>query len=172
MKRLAIVALLTFLAGCAGPIGGKPTYATQTEFDPKEAGFIFTQGSGQISGRAFIRDQSRIRVAAGSKVTLVPATRYAEERVKLIYGTRKMATTGVSFSKPDKRYYAFTRSTMANEQGEFVFRNIGPGTYFVTTSVLWKDPSVRGGKGGGALIQKVELGDGEKKEVALSAVWG
>jgi len=167
MKRLLAIGLLLAVAAC----GGKPTYVTRTDFNPEAARFIFTQGVGQISGRAFIKTGTGVRSAAGSKVTLVPATAYAEERVRLIYGSNKVATSGVKFRKADKRYYAYTRSTMADEKGNFVFRNIGPGSYFVTTSVLWKSPAAASGKAGGALIQKVELGDGEKKEVTLSAVW-
>lgn len=167
MKRLLAIGLLLVVAAC----GGKPTYVTRTDFNPEAARFIFTQGDGEISGRAFIKTPTGVRSAAGSKVTLVPATSYAEERVQLIYGSNNVATKGVKFRKADKRYYAYTRSTMADAKGNFVFRNVGPGSYFVTTSVLWKTASTASGKAGGALIQKINVGPAEKKKIVLSAAW-
>ena len=169
--RVIIPVMLTaLLAGCQTSGSSSPVYQTNAAFSPEEASFINVQGTGRIKGSAYLETPNGRKPAARSKVTLVPATAYARERVRLIYGNRKMASAkSVRFQGADRRYHAFTRSTMADIEGNFTFKGIGPGEYFVTTAVVWSP-------GGGeaertSLINQVNLGAGEVAEVTLNAVW-
>jgi len=172
--RLAAVTIHTLLAvllvACQTSGSSSPVYETNAAFNPEEAGFIHVQGTGRIKGSAYLETPNGRKPAARSQVTLVPATAYARERVRLIYGGKKMASAkSVRFQGADRRYHAFTRSTVADAEGNFTFKGIGPGEYFVTTAVVWAP-------GGGetertSLIEQVSLGDGESAEVTLNAVW-
>lgn len=170
---ISAVALLA-LAACqttdARAPEGVSVYRTSTAFDPAEAGFIHVQGTGRIKGRAYLDTPDGRQPAARSKVTLVPATAYARERVRLIYGGANMASLRrVNFPDADKRYHAFTRSTMADAQGGFAFPRIGPGEYYITTAVIWTPGGGREERA--SLIGSVSVSQGEEADVELAAVW-
>lgn len=170
MRLLALSCLALLLAACQTG-GSGPIYSTNVAFVPEEASYVHVHGSGTITGRAFLQTPEGERPAARSRVVLVPATEYARERVRLIYRGRKMASLkSVGFEGADKRYHAYTRSTIANREGNFAFKNVGPGEYFVTAAVVWT-PASSDEKVRASLIETVNLAKGETADVTLSGVW-
>lgn len=155
MVRFVLVVLCLFLAGCT-------TAKLETSFDPQEAAYINNAGRGLIEGQAFLRRNDGIVVyAAGSEVVLIPATRYAEERIRAIFGSRRYASVLASkkFENDDARYYAHTKKTVADGEGRFIFANVAPGRYFVTTSVFWTPNPDSIFPEGGALLYDVTVTD-------------
>jgi hypothetical protein len=138
-------------------------------FDPEEAKFIHDKGTTDIKGQAFLRRKDGIVVyAAGSVVELFPVTTYSQERKKALYGDSKYMSIYAQkqASKADPRYYdSYTRKTKANGQGEFVFKNVGKGEYYILTSVSWQ---VGDTAQGGALIDSVVVSDESEVTVVLS----
>lgn len=120
-------------------------------FSVEEAAFIKKPGTGIITGHAFRTKPSGAVVnAAGQVVTLVPATGFARERFANLYGGSKYVPHH-AYPLPDEvdpAYAEYTRTTKAESNGRFVFENVPPGSYFVTTQVLWGDEYAFSREGG------------------------
>lgn len=144
-----VVVSALLLAGCV-------TRTLETTFDPQAASFIHTSGNGRIEGQAFLRRNDGVVVyAAGSHVTLIPATAYADERIAQVYGSGKRAYLGVDFQNDDPRFHDHTRSTKADGEGRFVFDALARGRYYVVTSVYWLN-----GQEGGWFYETATVDDG------------
>ncbi|WP_353184260.1 carboxypeptidase regulatory-like domain-containing protein [Bosea sp. (in: a-proteobacteria)] len=141
---------LTALAGAlvAGCVERKPGTVA---FSAEEAAFIKKRGSGIIAGHAFRTKPSGVVVnAAGEVVRLVPATEFARERFANLYGKRKYIPHAAypRDDAVDPAYAAYTRTTKAESNGRFVFENVAPGSYFLTTQVVWGDEAAFSREGG------------------------
>lgn len=157
-----------FLTACQST-GGVRQHAMKASFEPDKANYVFSQGSGEISGQAFINTGGKVRYASGGRVSLVPATPYAHERMSAIYGSGSVASKPVRFVGQDPKYRAYARHHTANKNGEFIFRNVAAGEYYVTTGVVWR---AQGGSTGKykrvALKKHVNVSKGEKLNITLS----
>ena len=80
-----IFMLLALLTSCAST----PSIVLVTNaFDAEEAALVFREGTGTISGSALIRQQGGGVVScAGTTIMLLPATAYAAERIRALYGS-------------------------------------------------------------------------------------
>lgn len=156
-RSIACVLTVLALAACS-----TNSHSIRTEFNPQEAQYIFTVGRAAITGQAFIRTpDGRTHPARRSVVTLVPATRYAQERIKAIYGGREGASKPVKFPNADPRYRFFTKKTTADSAGRFAFLDISDGEYFITTTVTYRGKAR-------ALVKRVKLTNSAKIKVVLS----
>lgn len=147
MRSIVIAAALaTALAGCQT---SRP--AATVAFSAEEAAFIRKPGTGVITGHAFrTRPSGTVVNAAGQVVRLVPATAFARERFANLYGNRKYIPHGAypRDDAVDAAYAEHTRTTKAEANGHFGFDKVAPGTYFVTTQVVWGDESAFSREGG------------------------
>lgn len=170
MRLLLALCVGSLIWGCTREI------KVETPFNVAEAQFINVKGKGQIEGQAFLRRNDGVVVyAAGSDVHLIPNTPYAEERLGLIYDgaqVKQISTTQARLIKiPDEepQYIALRRITKANGEGRFVFTEVSPGPYFVTTTVQWCAPSQYGCvPQGGALRERVRITGAEKASVIMN----
>lgn len=168
-RTVLFFGFLFALSACQST-GGVRQHAMKSQFNPNKATYVFSQGTGQITGQAFINVDGKVRYASGGRVSLVPATPYAQERMRAIYGTGSVASKPVRFVGQDPQYRTYARHHTANSQGEFIFRNVAAGDYFITTGIVWRtagDP-VTGKFRRVALKKRVRLGEGEKINVTLS----
>jgi len=142
----------------------------KASFEPNKANYVFSQGTGEISGQAFINTGGKIRYASNGRVSLVPATPYARERMNAIYGSGNVASKPVRFVGQDAEYRTYARHHTANKNGEFIFRNVAPGDYYITTGIVWRSAgdSVSGKFQRVALKKRVNLSKGQKLSVTLS----
>lgn len=154
--KLLVVAPLAMLPACnaaRGPTSG-------VGFDPSQASYIRAPGRGVIAGQAFLRDgsgKSKVRYAAGETVRLIPATTYAQERIKKFYGSVKfLPAASVPDGAPDAQYASLTRTTTIDPDGRFTFENVAPGRYYLTTQLIWK-PKNSTTPEGGAMYEEVTL---------------
>lgn len=136
MNRMAgAVALIGIaLAGC------QQRPPATVSFSAEEAAFIKKPGHGTITGHAFrTRSLGQVVNAAGQVVRLVPATGFARERFRNFYGVAKFVPHRgyPREDKVDPAYEEHTRTTKAGANGRFTFENVAPGSYFVTTQVIW-----------------------------------
>jgi hypothetical protein len=134
------------LAGCQA--SRKPATVA---FSAQEAAFIRKMGTGTITGHAFRTKPSGVVVnAAGQVVRLVPATAFARERFANLYGQRKYLPHGAypGDDAVDPAYAEYTRTTKAEANGRFSFDKVAPGTYFLTTQVIWGEETAFTREGG------------------------
>lgn len=145
MKRVLGLCCVVLLAGCVR----KPEAA----FSAEEAAVIKQQGKGVITGHAFrTRPKGQIVNAAGEVVYLVPQTAYARQRFAALFGEGKYIRHSMivwAFWEHERHaeYEAHMRQTKTESNGRFAFKDVAPGSYFVTTRVIWgeEDELVREG---------------------------
>jgi len=143
-RSLALIGAL-FLSAC---IERKPATVA---FSTEEAAFIKKPGTGVIVGHAFRTKPSGTVVnAAGQVVRLIPATGFASERFANLYGKSKYVPHYAypAEDEVDPAYGEYTRTTKAEANGRFSFEKVAPGTYFVTTQVIWGDEAAFTREGG------------------------
>lgn len=171
MKPVLSIVALAALAACAAPT---TPIVTTVPFDPQEVAFIQQRGPASIEGQAFMRQQGGgVVTCAGEEVALIPAGRYATQRITGIYGNNQsgfapLYTLGrTDDTTADARAYAAAaRLTACDAQGNFRFDGVANGDYFVTTAVRW----MAGNYGqGGALMQRVSIRNGQSQRILLSS---
>jgi len=157
-----VLGLAALLGACVdrGPI--------TSSFSAEEAAFIRKQGTGVIVGHAFrTRAKGQVVNAAGEVVRLVPATAYARERFSKYYGRAKyIPHMSYPSGEADPRYAEYTRTTKAESNGKFAFDKVAPGTYFVTTQVIWGEEDALF-REGGSVYDEVTLTGKETEPVQL-----
>jgi hypothetical protein len=128
-------------------------------------------GGNIVKGNGFMRQQGGgVVTCAGSTVTLVPATAYADERAAALYGIvneRRASTSNVMLRfEPDyPAYKTLVKQTMCDAQGNFTFERVADGTFYVTTFVNWK---VGASQQGAALAIRVVVAGGQTTSVVIS----
>lgn len=162
MRKTGFVIIFSILlASCQNTVLA-PTPAAvpiNAAFNPAEAAYIKAKGQGTIEGHAFLRQKTGGTInAAGEIVRLIPATNYARERFAKLYGEAKFvpASAYPKAQTTDPRYGEFIRTTKAESTGRFVFDNVAPGTYFISTQVTWQKEGALFPEGG-ALYETVTL---------------
>ncbi len=154
-----------FLAAlCLSACRSAPT----ASFDAGAAEYIHKQGSGEIKGHAFYRDETgKVVYAAGEYIFLMPATVYAQQRFAQVYGKGKyIQTKYLPWDDADPQFRKYSRSTKAESDGRFSFDKVAPGDYFVATTVTWW-PENAFIASGGAIYEKVTLTGKEKDAVQV-----
>ncbi len=131
MKKLYLVFLLCFfvmscVGGLARPYQRKATF-NESEYLP------FTKpGKAVITGQAFTTTRSgEVRYAAGRSVYLYPATTYGMEYFDI------QVVQGLFMSAPDTRFLQFEKKTVSDATGNFEFKNLPVGKYYVVTNTSW-----------------------------------
>ncbi|NDV53934.1 carboxypeptidase regulatory-like domain-containing protein [Salipiger sp. PrR003] len=168
MKKVVFAGLLALVtAGCAGRV-----IETTVPFDPNEVSFIDQRGAADIEGQAFFRQQGGgVVTCAGEQVTLIPAGKYATERMTQIYGSvsggRISVFQGASQENLPPQYISMVRSSMCDAEGDFSFANVANGDYYVTTKVLWTVGNSYIPEGG-ALARRVSIRNGQDARVLLN----
>jgi hypothetical protein len=145
MRIWAVIGVALALSAC---VERKPATVA---FSVEEAAFIRKTGTATITGHAFRTKPSGVVVnAAGEVVRLIPATAYARERFENLYGKRKYVPHRAypRDDSPDPAYGDYTRTTKAESNGRFIFQNVAPGAYYLTTQIIWGDEDALFREGG------------------------
>ena len=159
------------IAACAQAT--PPLYNTTATFDPAEVAWAEGEGTSSISGSSVIRTVGgEIRTCAGNKVLLIPSSSYAQERMNLIYGNldKGYNQVGAEFETDDPNASTGVRSQVCDSQGNFYFKNLPNGEFFVVSSIFWQIPSGQYSykTHGGYLMERVVLDDNENARVVLA----
>ena len=163
-----------FLAGCAThPV---PTIKIKAEFNAEEAFSALEKGNNQIKGSALLRQRGGgVVTCAGTVVGLVPATPYATERLRSVYGSieggfRPFSKGDLKFDPEQSVYHTASIKTRCDSLGFFKFENLKDGEYYVITWISWDVPSGQytNSREGGEIGQRVLINSGEVKEIVLT----
>jgi hypothetical protein len=120
-------------------------------------------GTGTVSGRLAITvPDEGVRVGKGSSIELVPVTPYTQEMVDVEIGDGLFLSPSA-----DSRFKKYDRITTADANGNFVFRQVPAGHYFVLGEADKYDAefdvfNIQWG------VERVTVGNGEKVQVTVS----
>jgi hypothetical protein len=172
-RQLLLPLVIMSLQGCAmmGPELVQPT----TSFNYDETAQLMRPGHAIIEGSALIRQQGGGVVScAGNEVNALPATRYAQERMFIVYGNdmkgfrQNSAAWGQRApADPPPAYFTLSHKAVCDAQGNFQFKNVAAGTYYVVTRITWRVPG-RYTEEGGALMQRVTVTETDIIRIVLS----
>jgi len=140
MKTLYIVFLIIFsvyFISC-----GSSNFDTENEIHQRTAQFIESEylpygdtGTSIITGQAFLKTRGGdVKYGAGCMVYLNPVTTYSTEW--FTYGIIKE----MSLSKADQRIDKYHWETMADGFGNFEFKNLPTGEYYLACNITWEVP--------------------------------
>lgn len=170
------MAMIALVSGCAAPEAPRSVYQIDVPFDEARTKELNADGDANVRGTAFMRQRGGgVVTCAGSAVSLLPATSYAAERMRFIYGMppaigeiktiEAWTVNGDAIFDPDPPGYSqHMRKTVCDAQGAFEFEKVKDGTYFVVTSVVWQVSTVQGG----FIATQVQVRDGKAARVIIS----
>ena len=146
MKRLSTALLPLCLIACTET----KTVRIPIAFDAAQARQLLAPGKNQVKGTVRVElDNGTLISCAGNIVNLVPVTPYAREWARQFYdldsgryGSLNAAYRMDAKEKPiqfadAQAFYATTRSTRCDDDGDFWFKEVGNGDFFVIAKVDW-----------------------------------
>ena len=171
--RLKILFLI-FIVSFYGCFSHVREVRLTTDLNLYELKWFLKKGKGVIKGRAFlITDHGRI-TCKNQEVKLIPVSEYSKERMLWLYksteeGFRRIEEGMIKFTPDRSIYYSLLKVTRCDKNGNFLFKDLPEGEYFIVADVVLNSPS--GGslfrKVGGSIMKKIKLKEGEIKEVVL-----
>lgn len=155
---------LLLLTGCAAPIQHET--AARREFPEGEYVTLAKTGKAIVRGQAFLKTRGGdVKTAAGNEVTLNPVTSYSTDWYNNNY------LRGIRMDPPDNRIFQYIRTTIADGNGHFSFKNVPGGEYYITTKVTWESPTgYQGGlqQQGGVISRKILVNDTDELELIIT----
>jgi hypothetical protein len=151
----------------------KEPFTPKQTFSAEEVAWAKQPGTNTIEGSALLRQQGGgVVTCGGSEVDLIPASKYASERLTYLYGGPDGGYTSalsMMYYKepppPNPEYQRTWRKTICDAQGKFKFTNLPDGGWYVLSEVRWTVNTPQGGY----IAKFVQVKDGETKEVVLTA---
>jgi len=166
----------------------------KTLFSEKELEPYKRTGKAAISGQAFLKTQGGdVKLGAGCKVTLSPATQYMkkyyanialldqalrlmrevndpraywpEAKAKFEKAKELKLLAGDDAGELDSRQIPYQKQSIADAGGNFEFKGLPPGEYIINCRIEWQ---VGGVMQGGTIIQTVTIGANESKKIILT----
>lgn len=124
---ICLLILPISLAACSPRIQQRVFHFDESEYRPYDQ-----EGTSTICGQAFLKTRGGIvKFAAGNQITIDPVTSYSSESLQL--GT----LSGMQLTPSDQRADTYTRFTRADGTGNFCFRKLPAGRYYVFTLIMW-----------------------------------
>ncbi len=123
-RLTAVFAVALLFCSCA---------AHQVPFNEADFTRYAGSGTGTVDGQVLRvgADKSTWVQKHGSTVKLMPATPYTDEIVQRKYADR------VHLMRPDARFAKYVRKVRTDENGNFVFRHVPAGNYYVACHYKW-----------------------------------
>jgi hypothetical protein len=158
-KQIFLAAALVALSvsGCI-----REEKAVTAEFRASEHEPFLKDGTGTITGQAFLRQQGGSVVrCSGEPVLLVPATSFFREAV----GIHKSGYRAKLDLKLDDRMQKIARKGVCDADGKFKFERLPSGSWYIVTQVKW---SVGSNQQGGELLGEAVTKQNSSVEVILA----
>lgn len=162
MKYLFLLVCIFFLASCSTVTKPQP----RMTFPEHEYQNLETTGSAVVKGQAFLKTRGGdVKVAAGNEVFLNPVTSYSIEWYEKMYIQRKPLV------EADPRLQKYLIKAVADGDGRFIFKNVPPGQYFVSTKITWE--TATGYRGalqvqGGTVAKRIAVENGDEIEIIVT----
>jgi hypothetical protein len=151
-KMVVVAWIFGLVSGCA--------YEMKTAFTEDGLAPYWKEGTATVTGQAFLRfPDGRVSHAPSGTVMMMPVTAYSTELVQ-----NTMQGHG-QYIKTDPKFERYVRYSPVVGQGNFAFRQVPAGQYYVYTRMTWS--SFAGG-GNMWVVKQIDVADGEQKQVELT----
>lgn len=148
-------------------------YKMKSGFNESEASFIHKTGKSSIVGQAYLqrKDGSRWTASGHYSNKLIPATRYAQERMIAKFKNDQAGYIPLGGSDwpiiiegDEAKYNEYTKEASVDSNGNFEFKNISAGSYYVLSFVR---QGINDRLVGGDLMQRVTVAEQETKTILM-----
>lgn len=153
-----------FITGCASNPARNANPIERMKFPEYQYADLPTTGESIVTGQVFLKTRGGdVKVGAGSKVIIFPATTYSNETFHFEY------KQGRTMSPVDPRAHKYSHSTIADADGKFKITNLPSGKYYIMSEVTWEVPSRSGlRKTGGMIMQFFTIDDNSTKNLIVT----
>ena len=103
----------------------------QVAFNEADFATYAGPGTASVTGQLICSYEGKDHPGQGTPVTLLPVTAYTKEMIERELGD------GVTLTPSDSRLKKYIRITNADHQGNFAFRHVPAGDYFVAGEAGW-----------------------------------
>ncbi|MBC8185923.1 hypothetical protein H8E88_32970 [candidate division KSB1 bacterium] len=163
MKKIYVVLIPLFLFNC---ISTQPQQNREGRrpFDTAEYKFVKLNGNCEISGEIIVPQRNGAdEPCSGCVITLNPATSYSEEFYI------KTVQNGIPIEEADLRVLKYIRRAVADDSGNFAFKNIAKGKYYLYSPITYEIRKPTGGytKTNGYVYKTVYIREKQKVEIVL-----
>jgi hypothetical protein len=155
----ASCAAALLLAACASKPPLDPNGPLEIAYSQSEFRRYEPPGDATLAGQAFLHDQGDVIACTGQPVLLFPHTRSFERVVELA----RMKARPMMPETTDPRFNAVTRHAVCDTDGNFRFKNLPRGRWYVFTQVRWSAGDM--GMAGGDLIGEADTSTGAARVV-------
>lgn len=152
--------------GAALP-GEEKVLTTAVEFNPSEIAWAAGEGPNTVEGNAVLR------LAAGETkpciypTSLVPDSAYSRSRLMILYGNVEQAQRSYDrrgFVETPKEFLNSARHEQCDGAGNFTFRRVPNGRWYVIARVLWGQAAALQGT---FMMRRVDVAAGQVVKVIL-----
>ncbi|WP_124980470.1 hypothetical protein [Nonlabens xiamenensis] len=138
----------------------------KNEFKDEDVKWFKNDGTSSIRGIAKFKSiNGDIRFGKEFRIELNPYSAYTKERLNHIYKNDDSGyvniESGIPKFNPDPEGYHQTRKVMCDENGEFEFKNLPEGDYYVIAFMLWD-------KTGGGIMRHITLSNDQTKIIEMT----
>ena len=167
--------LVAGLMWSAPGVAGEPV-KLDSVFNIDDVSFVMKPGNSTVTGTASIKlADGTIKNCAGFNVELLPVAAYSKERIVRTYGNDQQGQILLEQNPPKftpdvPEYHDTLIKGACDERGEFRFRNVPAGDYFVMAFIIWEDASrATPRKSGGAAMKRIHVAAGSQVEAHLDS---
>lgn len=172
--RALAFACTTLLAACA--LDDARDVRSTNKFDPSDVRWSKALGRNTIFGVARLTaNGGKPRTCASLQVRLAPDSDYVRTRIERLYGDNdegfvdaRSAQRLRTQQNVDRSYESALKTAVCDPNGNFAFRNLPDGTYYVLAPVVWKNKLGEVAEGG-FYMQRVTVAGGETRTVTLAS---
>jgi hypothetical protein len=165
----AIAVVLT--TGCAST--ATPAQMT-LPFNASDVTWSRAAGTATVEGRAAIpAGGGASRTCAGGEAQLLPASAYAAEMMRIVFGSEARGYAPLASSpRYPANIAADFKSTVrrigCDAEGRFRFDSVPAGRWYVFSNVIWRSGGGEAAPEGGALMQRIDVAEGARANVLLT----
>ncbi|WP_448647115.1 hypothetical protein [Pseudomonas mohnii] len=154
----SVVLAVGILSGCAQ----QRTISTGV-FPEAEYKALPKEGTGIVKGQIFLKTVGGdVKYGAGIEVSLIPATSYSASAWEAYQTNSKL-------TPPDPRVKEYSIRTQSDGTGNFEFRDVPPGRYYIGGEVTWQIPTQFGlSRQGGWVMSQVTAKNGSESKVIIT----
>lgn len=158
---LFAICVSLFLSSCAGML---PPVKRNVAFSEEMFAPSLAKGTATISGQAFLKTRSgEVKFGAGNEVVCVPVNEYTNET------QMRGVVNGENLESPPPAYFKYRRTVIADGNGNFEFKELPAGEYYVSCIIRWEYATQYGAMPtGGVASAKVKVADGESVKVIVT----